>query len=393
VKRMTDAETGFDTIVIGGGIVGLCTSWFLAREGAAVACLDHGFDAGSTVNAGSLHVQMQSRLERLFPERVAAYERGLPLYPLAVEAWEQAAADLGEEVGLAVKGGLMVAETAEDLASLEEKSRRERANGVETHILGRAELREMAPYLDQRLAGASFCPREGKVDPLLANDAVRRRATVEGAVVFDGVRVERLEVAGGRVAVHAATRRYVAGRVVVAAGAGSRALAATLGIELPVTAEPLHMNITEAAEAFMPHLVQHASRPITMKQLGRGHVVIGGGWPARAGVAPRAAAVTPASLAGNLSLAARLVPGIGHFRVIRSWAGINPTADLLSIAGSLPDAPGVHFLVPGDAGYTLAPLLARLLCERLAGREPAFPLDVFSPQRFALDGRRRTCAP
>jgi len=393
VKRMTDAQTEFDTIVIGGGLVGLCTSWFLAREGDSLACIDHGFDAGSTVNAGSLHVQMQSRLERLFPERVAAYERGLLLYPLAVEAWEQTAAELGEDIGLKVGGGLMVAETAEDLESLERKSRRERENGVETYILGRSELRDMAPYLDDRLAGAAYCPREGKVDPLLANDAIRRRALADGALIVDGLRVERLEAADGHVTVHGASRRYRAGRVVIAAGAGSRALAATLGVDLPVTAEPLHMNITEAAEPFMPHLVQHASRPITMKQLGRGHVVIGGGWPARAGAAPRAPAVTAASLAGNLSLAARLVPGIAHFRVIRTWAGINPTADRLSIAGSLPNLPHVHVLVPGDAGYTLGPLLARLFSEQLAGRKPDFPLEAFSPLRFTRDGTRRTCAP
>lgn len=385
MTRMTDAQTDFDTIVIGGGLVGLCTSWFLAREGDAVACLDHGFDAGSTANAGSLHVQMQSRLERMFPERVAEYERGLPLYPLAVETWEQTAAELGEDVGLKIGGGLMVAETEDDLESLRRKSRRERENGVETHVLGRGELREMAPYLDDELAGAAYCPREGKVDPLLANDAIRRRALADGALLVDGLRVERLEPADGRVTVHTASRRYRAGRVVVAAGAGSRALAATLGFDLPVTAEPLHMNITEAAEPFMPHLVQHASRPITMKQLGRGHVVIGGGWQAEAAAPPRAPAVKSASLAGNLSLAARLVPGIGHFRVIRSWAGINPTADLLSIVGSLPKLPDVHFLVPGDAGYTLGPLLARLLCDRLAGRNPLFPLEAFSPLRFTRD--------
>ena len=169
----------------------------------------------------------------------------------------------------------------------------------------------------------------------------------------------------------------------MAAGAGSRAIANTLGVNLPVTAEPLHMNVTEAAEPFMPHLVQHASRPITLKQLGGGHVVIGGGWPAVAGAAPRVPTVAAGSLAGNLALAARLVPGMADFRVLRSWAGVNPTSDLLSILGNVAAAPDVHFLIPGDAGYTLGPCLAQLLCERLAGRDPGFPVAAFSPNRFA----------
>lgn len=381
---MTDACSGdsFDSIVIGGGVVGLSASWFLAREGNSVLCLDHGYDAGSTANAGSLHVQMQSRLERLFPGRVAEYEKLLPLYPLAVDTWAEVARELGEDIGFRLGGGLMVAETPEDLASLEAKSARENANGVETRILGREELRSVADYLDDGLVGASFCPKEGKVDPLLANDALKRAAIGAGVVMHEGSRAERLEPVGGAIRVHTARGRFEGGRVVVAAGAGSTAVAASVGINLPVVAEPLHMNITEAAEPFMPHLVQHASRPITMKQLGRGHLVIGGGWPAEPGAAPRAPVVVAASLTGNLALAARLVPGIEHFRVIRTWAGVNPTADLLSILGNTPGVPQVYVLVPGDAGYTLGPCLARMLCEHLAGRDPGFPLQAFSPARF-----------
>lgn len=380
---MTEANSDFDTVVIGGGIIGLCVSWFLARDGDAIACLDHGYDAGSTVNAGSLHVQMQSRLERLFPKRVLDYEKGLPLYPLAVTTWEAVAAELGKDIGLVVKGGLMVAETQGDLASLERKSAREQAHGIDTQVISRRELRDVAPYLDEKLAGATYCAREGKVDPLLANAAIRDRAISSGAIIVDGVCVDRLDCDKGRVHIEAGDARYTAGRVIVAAGAGSRTIAMTLGIDLPVIAEPLHMNVTEVAEPFMSHLIQHASRPITMKQLGGGHVVIGGGWPAGAGLAPRVPTVFVDSLAGNLALAAKLVPGMAEFRVLRSWAGINPTADLISILGNVAAAPNVHFLIPGDAGYTLGPCLAQLLCEQLAGRDPGFPVAAFSPNRFA----------
>ena len=60
---------------------------------------------------------------------------------------------------------------------------------------------------------------------------------------------------------------FRAARVVIAAGAGSGELAATLGVAIPVSAEPLHANITEPAEHFLPHLVQHAELALTMKQL------------------------------------------------------------------------------------------------------------------------------
>ena len=68
-----------DVAVIGAGIVGLCLAGFLAQSGRDVMLIDAGGSAASTANAGSLHVQMQSRFMRLFPERVAGFEQQLPL--------------------------------------------------------------------------------------------------------------------------------------------------------------------------------------------------------------------------------------------------------------------------------------------------------------------------
>ncbi len=80
-----------EVIVIGGGIVGMCVAAFLAEEGKEVACIDDGHHSGSTANAGSLHVQMQSRNIRLSPHLVPALEQSLPMYIRAVKAWKQLA--------------------------------------------------------------------------------------------------------------------------------------------------------------------------------------------------------------------------------------------------------------------------------------------------------------
>jgi CheY-like chemotaxis protein len=87
------AET--DVAVIGGGITGLTAALELARSGVRPPCLDWGHNAGSTANAGSLHVQMQSRLIRLFPHMAARVERELPLYVRAVAHWRRFAEELG----------------------------------------------------------------------------------------------------------------------------------------------------------------------------------------------------------------------------------------------------------------------------------------------------------
>ena len=135
----------FDTVVIGGGIVGLFASWFLAEEGAAVLCLNDGRNSGSFANAGSLHGQMQSRMERLFPERVADYQETLAIYPRAIDYWADIANRLDEDIEYQLCGGLMIAETTAQLESLRAKSAIENRCGIETAILNAFEVLAMAP--------------------------------------------------------------------------------------------------------------------------------------------------------------------------------------------------------------------------------------------------------
>jgi glycine/D-amino acid oxidase-like deaminating enzyme len=173
-----------------------------------------------------------------------------------------------------------------------------------------------------------------------------------------------------------------AGRVLLAAGSGTGALLAPLGLRVPTVAEPLHMNVTEATEPLIGHLVQHAERMITMKQLAAGQVVIGGGWPARLD-GPRATpAVEASSLLGNLRLAAHLVPRVARLRLLRSWAGINTTGDGQCVLGEAPGQRGLFLGVPGDAGYTLGPLVGRLAASALLGRAEEFDIAPYSAARF-----------
>lgn len=371
-----------DVLVIGGGIVGLSATWLLAGEGLGVLCLDAGHDSGSVANAGSLHGQMQSRMERQFPERVRDYLRMLPTYPRAIDYWGEIAGRLGEHIEYRITGGLMIAENREQMAALAAKSRLERQHGIETELLGRDELLKLAPCLHPDLQGALYCAKEGKINPLPATNAICDQALGAGALVRHGTRVLKLQRARPGYLVTTDRGSIRAGRVLIAAGAGSGRLAATLGLELPCRAELLQMCITEPAEPLMNHLIQHAEQAITIKQLATGQVLIGGGWPAARERDDLPPVVVSQSLAGNLSLARHLVPHLGNLRLQRTWAGVNTLVDLVSVLGPVESMPGLYFAVPGDAGFTLGPYCARLVVDEMLGRSPDFPLQAFSPDRF-----------
>jgi glycine/D-amino acid oxidase-like deaminating enzyme len=370
------------TLVVGGGILGLCVAGFLAAEGAEVAVIDAGRIGGTTANAGSLHVQLQSRFMQLYPDLVPGLEATLHLYPKAVAFWKRFAPTLGTEIDLKITGGLMVAESREQLEFLAQKCRRERDLGLRSEILDRAAVHAFAPYLGPAIVGAELCPEEGKLNPLLANQAIRRWAIGNGARLLFEEPVARLERAGTRLHALTARGRIEAGRVVLAAGAWSRQLAAGLGVHVPAVPEPLHMNITEPAAPLIGHLVQHADRPITLKQLATGHVVIGGGWPAQMSDPDAAPAVELASIIGNATLAQHIVPQLGPLRIIRTWTGINTSVDGRAVLGESAAAPGLFFAIPGDAGYTLGPLCARLVADTILGRRPGEDIAPYSPDRF-----------
>lgn len=186
-----------DILVVGGGLVGSCIAGFLAAEGARVVLLDDGRTGGSNANAGSLHVQMQSRFMRLYPENVPGMERQLPLYPQAVRFWQAFEKELGADFELKVSGGLMVAETVDQLRFLAAKAERERSLGLDVELLDRDALRTLAPALSRDLVGAELCRDEGKLNPLAVNAAVRRWGRMAGVDRRDGVRVSGLSRGGG----------------------------------------------------------------------------------------------------------------------------------------------------------------------------------------------------
>jgi glycine/D-amino acid oxidase-like deaminating enzyme len=368
--------------VIGGGIVGMCAALELAREGEEVLVLDDsGRLSGSSANAGSLHVQMQSRFIRMYPDQVPGLEQSLPLYVAAARRWAELEAELCASFELKATGGLMVAETPESYEFLARKCEREAELGLDVAMIGRDELRRIAPYLGESVIGAELCAHEGKLNPLLANRAIREALLALGAMILGDATVERIEAASPGWLLRTSAGVLRAGRVIAAAGAGTGALLAPLGLRVPTVAEPLHMNITEATRPVLNHLVQHAERMITLKQLASGHVVVGGGWPAR--IANDRPTVEMTSLVGNLGLAAHLVPGIATLRLLRTWAGINTTVDGQCVLGEAPGLPGLFLAVPGDAGYTLGPLVGRLAAAALRRRDAGFDIARFSAARFS----------
>ena len=198
------------------------------------------------------------------------------LHAEAAEVWQTLEQELDGPLDVHITGGLMVAETAEELQLLHEKRVIEEEAGLDVHVLEGEELRSFAPYLAEDLTGASFCEQEGHANPALAAPLFALRAAQRGAVIRTHAEVTGIDVepsvAAGRFTVATSAGRIRAHRVVNAAGAWANEIAALAGLQLPIRSEGLHLNVTEPREHVLGPMVQHIGRRLTLKQTAERHV-------------------------------------------------------------------------------------------------------------------------
>lgn len=368
-----------DVLVIGGGLLGCVTAYHLARAGVETMLVDRGElnREASGTNAGSLHFQIL-RQPDYSPARMEGLRASVALHVEAARVWRTIEADLGSDLGVRLNGGLMVAETAEELETLRAKVRVERTMGLETQVLSPREILDVAPHLSPNLAGAEYCRDEGFANPLLVTPCFARRGAEAGARLRPRVEVRRIEPRrGGGFRVDTSAGRVAATRIVNAAGAWAGQVAAMVGAELPITGRVLHVNVTEPWPARLGQLVQHVGRRLTLKQTQYGTFVIGGGWPAHLDRDGRKVTRWE-SLVGNTWLAMRVLPLLRDVHILRTWAGVIPsTPDRMPIISELPGVRGFYVLYSG-AGFTLGPVIGRLVAELLSTGRPSAPLAPFA---------------
>lgn len=379
-----------DLIVIGGGVTGLSAALHAAREGARVTLLERGWlnAEASGGNAGSLHLQLLS-----WDFGTKAVGGGglqlqtLPLQQESIALWGDLERDLKADFEMETTGGLMVAETPDQIPFLERKAASEATVGIHTEVIGPERLRQIAPGISKRMVAAAWCPGEGKINPLAASRALMRAARDAGARMEEQTPVTGIARDGPGYAVETPRGTLTAPRLLIAAGGWGAQLGAMLGASVPVKGAPLQMVVTERTAPVLPCLVAHADRHLTMKQTHAGTILIGGAWTAETGPGGQGR-VLPDSLEGNLWVAARTVPAVGGLRVLRSWAAMNIDIDGAPLIGPLPGHPGVTLVATAN-GYTLGPLMGREAARMTLHGKARDDLGAFSFDRFQQKGHPR----
>lgn len=386
----------FDVAIIGGGLVGCAAAYYLSKFGVKVILVEQGDlnREASGRNAGSLHFQLEYRLVRYGDALADQFAQVIPLTLVAMNDWAGLEAELASNLEVEMHGGLIVAESASDIAMLEQRQALHSKWGLDSRLLSTPEVHRIAPYLADSVIGAGYCPSEGHANPRLVTLAFAGRAGEHGAQLLGGTRVCAIERSGPEWQLtlqpkHGGVHEIRAGKLLNAAGAWSGDVAAMVHLHLPIFPVPLLMSVLERSSPLVPHLVQHTSKRLTVKQVAHGNILIGGGWPGRFPLNNRSMdvhqrpAVVMSNILSNINLAVRLVPGIRQLHLTRTWAGTTGvTADQMPLLGEIPEVPG-FYVAAGGAAFTHGPTYARLISELITDGRASHPIDLYSPSRFS----------
>ncbi len=362
-----------DVLIIGGGIIGAASAYFLSREGVDVLLVEKG-ELGreaSGATAGTLSIQNK-------------VDKSLALAQEGVRVWAELQDEIGESLEFARVGGLRVAETADQARVLEEAAARQRKSGLEVDIWDRFRLSREAGYLSPNIEAASYCLQDSRCNPLKAVLALAENARRSGARIRLGETVEAIESSTvDSFLVKTSRRSYRSNLILNCSGVWSREIFRLLGLELPIVLSPQQVMVTEQVPPLFSHVISHIQGKLTLKQVESGNVVIGGGWEGHGDLIRGRKDLEIESLVGNIRYAGRVIPGLNELYLLRCWIGFEGrTPDRLPLMGSLSGRPRFFTACCAKGGFTLGPLMAKLTAEFIRTGKASIPLDDFDVNRF-----------
>lgn len=381
VWRARDLQPSYDVVVIGGGVHGLATAYYLADHHGItnVAVLEKSY-LGSGASGRNTAI---IRSNYLTPEGVRFYDRSLKLY-------QTLAADLNFNVMFSRRGHLTLAHNDSSVRTMRWRAEVNKLEGIESEVIGPSEIKKLVPYLDTSggvrypILGALYHPPGGTI----RHDAVvwgyARAADALGVHLHQKTEVTGIDVSGGRVVGVRTNQGSIATSVVVNCTAGWSSLISKMaGVEMPIKTFPLQAAVTEPVRPFLHAVVVSGTLHVYVNQTDRGELVFGASVDPFPSYSMRGSLEFTEGVAGDLL---ELMPSLATMRVLRQWAGLcDVTPDFSPIMGPTP-VTGFYVDVGwGTYGFKAAPVAGEAIAQLIATKETPRLIAGFDLARFSED--------
>jgi sarcosine oxidase subunit beta len=375
-----------EVVVIGGGVVGSATAYFLAQAGKKVVLVDKGYKAGEASAANAAFVWSITRKPGI-DIRLARHSFSIH---------RQLQDELDKDFEYVHNGGLLVIDDEAQFPFVEAHLNARAEDGYPLEMIDAEQVFELEPLLNrERILGAVFSADDGTTNPIFLVVSLNLQAQKLGAKIFHHTEVKGIEVQGGKVKGVITDKGTIqADTVVNAAGSWGCFIGEMVGLKVPITPFQLAMLVTEQLPPCISHPIMGASYMmeedtgkkgglgcgLIISQQAAGNLLIGASW--------RDAGYDKRMIQEEIELMARVnvqgMPMLKNVRVIRSYANFFPhTDDDLPILGKVDGVEG-FIMACGHNGHGIGmgPGSGKLIQELICTGETSFPLDELSLSRF-----------
>ncbi|NVK40360.1 MAG: FAD-binding oxidoreductase [Oceanospirillaceae bacterium] len=372
-QAISRAARTADLCLIGGGLVGLAVGIGLQRNGLNVAILDEGDVAlrASRGNFGLVWVQGKG-------DTLPEYAR---VTRLSARLWPALAARLRERTGIDIElqqnGGLYLSLTEQEVADREAMLIRMRAAAGGDYPFRRLDLkqvREFIPEAGPEVAGATWCPEDGHLNPLKLLRALTEAFLKAGGRIANSGRASAISPLNPGFRISTPAGDWYCDKVVLSAGLGNRELAPQVGLDAPVSPNRGQVLIAERVRPFLHYPTGH------VRQTDEGTLQIG---DSKEDVGFDSGTTTDV-MAQIARRATRMFPLLREVRMVRAWGALRVmTPDGYPLYEASDSHPGAY-LVTCHSGVTLGALHEGPIADWIARDRTDLPLEVFHAKRFSL---------
>lgn len=370
-----------DVIIVGGGVVGCATAYYLAKRGIsnvivleATKSIGHG---GSCRNGGG--VRQSGRDVRELPYAMYGIKN----------LWPTLSEELGVDVEYTQKGNLRLGKTPEHLKKLQTLASNAQSVGLDVRMVDAKEVQEICPYLSKDIIGASWCPTDGHANPLTTTLGYYKRALEMGVRFFTDAQVKELKKVQGKVRKVILTDDTVfeGETVILAAGYESRYIARTVGIDVPMTRLIDECLVTEKQPPMFDIMLGTAGADFYGHQSKHGSFVFGSdcGYESVTDMEdPSALTTNSMTLSASCRAIMDYVPALKDAKIVRSWCGwLDDSFDGVPFISKVDEAPGL-ILACGFTGHGFgtAPAVGLMLSQMVAGEDTVVDISALRYDRF-----------
>jgi len=358
--------------IIGAGINGICSGYFLANRGYKVIIIDRNYisQRASGNCAGTLALQID------YPPRM------LSLVRKAIDIWDYFGR-IDKNIEYKRSGGFRIAETESEAKKLQEIKKEQRALGLNVEYLETKELLKAAPYLSKNLYAANYCELDGFVNARTAAGRIAKLAIKEGVKFSLHNQVNQIKIKSNSIVLETSRGIYETEKLILAAGVWTNELLDSLGINIPIDLFINQMMVSAPERPVIKHVLTHASEILTIKQLDIGTVVIGGSWQGEGSLVRDEKKLMLSSVKGSSDSVCRAIPCISKFLINRIWSEFDGvTKDRLPLFGKLPGYESIYINSCCYSAFTVAPYLGKLMAELIDKDKTSEDVRYLNPNRF-----------